>query len=197
MPDGAPSPPTDPLAADERAIAAEVARAGLTNDPLRHVYAGILRAVREIRTLLARAREPLPPEAQREAVQGIVRQATGEIARGLTRLMPWTVGAALAGAFRRRGGGDRVVALPGADEPRAAERRDRADAAAERPRRGTGAGKGGAAVRGRQSEGNHRVDGASAGAGGAIGADVGPHSPRAPRRHHRTRAAVRLYQWRA
>ena len=99
MPDGA---PTDPLAADERAIAAEVARAGLTNDPLRHVYAGILRAVREIRTLVARAREPLPPEAQREAVQGIVRQATGEIARGLTRLirlMPRAIGAALAGAF--------------------------------------------------------------------------------------------------
>jgi hypothetical protein len=99
MPDGAPSLPADPLAANKRAIAAEVARAGLTNDPLRHVYAGILRAVREIRTLLARAREPLPPEAQREALQGIVRQATGEIARGLTRLMPWTVGVALAGAF--------------------------------------------------------------------------------------------------
>ena len=99
MPDGAPSLPTDPLAANERAIAAEVVRAGLTNDPLRHVYAGILRAVREIRTVMARAREPLPPEAQRETVQDIVRQATGEIARGLTRLMPWTIGAALAGAF--------------------------------------------------------------------------------------------------
>ncbi len=99
MPDGAPSLPADPLAANKRAITAEVARAGLTNDPLRHVYAGILRAVREIRTLVARAREPLPPEAQREAVQGIVRQATGEIARGLLQLMPWAVGAALAGAF--------------------------------------------------------------------------------------------------
>jgi hypothetical protein len=48
---------------------------------------------------VGRAREPLPPEVQREGVQGIVRQATGEIARGLTRLMPWTIGAALAGAF--------------------------------------------------------------------------------------------------
>ena len=69
MPDGAPSPPTDPIAADERAIAAEVARAGLTNDPLRHIYAGVLRAVREIRTLVARVREPLPPKVQREAVR--------------------------------------------------------------------------------------------------------------------------------
>ena len=76
-----------------------MARAGLTNDPLRHVSAGLLRAVREIRTAVARAHEPMPPEVQREAVQGIVRQATGEIARELARLMPWTIGAALAGAF--------------------------------------------------------------------------------------------------
>jgi hypothetical protein len=99
MPHGTPSPPTDPIAADERAIATEVARAGLTNGPLRHVYTGFLRAVPEIRTLVARAHEPMPPEVQREAVQGIVRQATGEIARELARLMLWTIGAALAGAF--------------------------------------------------------------------------------------------------
>ena len=41
----------------------------------------------------------LQPTKLTMPVQGIVRQATGEIARGLVGLMPWTIGAALAGAF--------------------------------------------------------------------------------------------------
>ncbi|HYZ33172.1 MAG TPA: hypothetical protein VE684_12940 [Crenalkalicoccus sp.] len=84
--------PADPV---EQEIAAEVARAGLTRDPLGPVLAAFLRGTQAVRVAAERAREPLSPEEQQRAAVVLAQTA----ARELARLRRWWMAAALVGAF--------------------------------------------------------------------------------------------------
>jgi hypothetical protein len=83
----------------------EVARAGLTGDPLGPVLLAFLRGVREVRAAAERVREPVTPEDRREAARLMAREAAGQLAR----LRPWLVGTGLALAFIAGAGGVSVA----------------------------------------------------------------------------------------